>query len=167
VPPRYLVVAHQTGDSPMLREKVRELAAADASTEFVVLTPRRPVTIAMVLGGENRTATQIAIWRAARTARRLKATGANVVSTRLGGYDPLTAIDDELAFDDFTGVIISTLPPGLSSWLHLDLPSKVKARRPSIDVINVITPSAFYREEEVAVSRSGSSPDTGRSAAGR
>lgn len=151
----------------MLRETVRDLASANQGADFVVLTPRRPVTVAMVLAGENRTATQIALWRSARTARRLKATGANVVATRLGGYDPFRAIEEELTFGDFTGVIISTLPPGLSSWLHLDLPSKVKGRWPSLDVINVITPSAFFREDDVTLSPSASPRDTARSSAGR
>jgi hypothetical protein len=146
---KYLVVAHQTGDSPMLLERVRELAAADTDAEFVVLTPRRPVTMAMVFAGETRTASQIAVWRAQRTASRLKAIGAAVTSNRLGSYDPLRAIEDELASDDFAGVIISTLSPGLSSWLHMDLPSRVKSHWPALDVIHVITPSAFFRQENV------------------
>jgi hypothetical protein len=67
---RYLVVAHQTGDSPTLVGTVRELAKADPRAEFVVLTPRRPITMTMVLGGETRSATQIAISRAKRTTQR-------------------------------------------------------------------------------------------------
>ena len=145
---KYLVVAHQTGDSPMLLEKVRELAATDPGAEFVVLTPRRPVTMAMVLAGETRSASQIAVWRARRTASRLKAIGATVSSNRLGSYDPLGAIEEELRADDFAGIIISTLPPGLSSWLHIDLPSRIKARWPALEVVHVITPSAFFMQEK-------------------
>jgi hypothetical protein len=144
---KYLVVAHQTGDSPMLLEKVRELAAADSNAEFVVLTPRRPITLTMLVDGETRTATHIAAWRGQRTAARLKAIGANVVSSRLGSFDPVEAISEELRFGDFSGVIISTLPPGLSSWLHLDLPARIKARWPAVDVSHVITPSAHFRDE--------------------
>ena len=118
----------------MLLDKVRELASAGSGVEFVVLTPRRPVSMTMVLGGETRTATQIALWRTQRTAERLRATGAKVISSRLGAYDPLQAIQEEVESDEFTGVIISTLPPGLSSWLHLDLPSRVKTRWPWLQV---------------------------------
>jgi hypothetical protein len=146
---RYLVVAHQTGDSPMLLEKVRELADADSRAEFVVLTPRRPVTMTMMVGGETRTASQIAIWRSRRTVRRLKAAGVTVVASRLGTYDPLQAIEEEIRFDHFAGVIISTLRHGLSSWLHLDLPARVKGRWPNLDVIHVITPSPFYLEDAI------------------
>lgn len=141
---RYLVVAHQTGDSPMLLEKVRRLARADPAAEFVVLTPRRPVAITTVLAGETRTATQIAVWRARRTARRLEAAGAKVVSWRLGAFDPVQAIEEEVSYGEFKGVIISTLRPGLSSWLHLDLPSKVKTRWPALDVIHAIAPATFH-----------------------
>ena len=144
---KYLVVAHQTGDSPMLLEKVRELASAGRGVQFVVLTPRRPVTMTMVLGGETRTATQIALWRTQRTAARLRTAGADVISSRLGTYDPMQAIQEEVESDEFTGVIISTLPPGLSSWLHLDLPSRVKARWPWLNVIHVVTPSPFFAED--------------------
>ena len=146
---RYLVVAHQTADSPTLIKKVRELLAGDPEAEFVVLTPRRPITMTMALGGEKRSATQVAIWRARRTAQRLRTAGATVVSARLGSFDPLQAIDDELLFGEFSGVIISTLPHGLSAWLHIDLPAKVKHRWPGLDVIQVTTPSVFYQEEDV------------------
>jgi hypothetical protein len=138
-----LVVAHQTGDSPMLLDKARRLARADSGAEFVVLTPRRPVAITTVLAGETRTATQIAVWRARRTARRLEAAGVKVVSWRLGAFDPLQAIEEELSYGEFKAVIISTLRPGLSSWLHLDLPSKIKARWPTLDVIHAVAPSDF------------------------
>jgi hypothetical protein len=146
---RWLVVAHQTGDSPALVATVRELSKADPRAEFVVLTPRRPITMTMVLGGESRSSTQIAIWRARRTTQRLKAAGAAVVSTRLGSFDPLQAIEDQLESDHFSGVVISTLPHGLSTWLRLDLPAKVKQRWPELDVIHVTAPSAWFRKDDI------------------
>lgn len=167
---RYLVVAHQTGDSPMLLDKVRELAAVDSGAEFVVLTPRRPITIAMVLGGETRTATQVALWRAQRTARRMQAAGVRAVSWRLGTFDPLQAIEEEVPYGEFKGVIISTLRPGLSSWLHLDLPSRVKARWSELEVIHVVTPSPFYlaqNDDKAQASRSQPGQDMGERGRGR
>jgi hypothetical protein len=100
-----------------------------------------------------RTATEIAIWRTKRTAKRLVDAGASVTGSRLGSYDALEAIEEELGSDHFTGVVISTLPPGLSSWLHLDLPSKMKTRWPGLEVIHVITPSAFFRQDDAAVTQ--------------
>ena len=147
---RYLVVAHRTADSPMLLEKVRELIALDPDTDFVVLTPRRPITITEVAGGEHRTATHIATQRAARTGRRLESVGARVVASRLGGFDPLRAIEEELKADEFGGVIVSTLPPRLSAWLRQDVPSKLRSRFPDLQVIHVIASSAFYLQAQPA-----------------
>jgi hypothetical protein len=150
---RYLVVAHQTGDSPTLLTTVRSLAEADPAAEFVVLTPRRPITMTMVLGGESRSATQVALWRSRRTANRLRSAGAIVAATRLGGFDPMLAIEDELRSAPYDGVIISTLPHGLSAWLRLDLPARLKHRHPELDVIHVTTPSASFRDRPAPASR--------------
>ena len=46
----------------------------------------------------------------------------------VGDGDPLLAIADALADRAVDEIILSTLPPGLSRWLALDLPSKVRAR---------------------------------------
>jgi GABA permease len=46
----------------------------------------------------------------------------------LGDPDPLKAIGEVLARDQFDEVIISTLPQRVSRWLHTDLPYKVQRR---------------------------------------
>jgi hypothetical protein len=46
----------------------------------------------------------------------------------VGDSDPLRAITDLLARRQFDEIILSTLPPGLSRWLHWDLPSRVRRR---------------------------------------
>ena len=48
-------------------------------------------------------------------------------TTALGDPDALGAVQDETNFNDYDEVIVSTLPLHLSKWLHLDLPSKVRA----------------------------------------
>lgn len=154
---RYLVVANQTGDSPSLLKKTRQLVEEDALAEFVVLAPRHPAPMGFVLGGDRRNATQLALWRAQRTADRLRSAGAKVVDTRLGGFDPLAAVDQELQFGTYTGVIISTLAPGMSRWLHLDLPSKLRARWPLLDVIQVTAPTPYHVEREENL---GTMPET-------
>jgi hypothetical protein len=142
---RYLVVAHQTADSPALRGKVRELVS-EPGAEFVVLTPVRQLTTLQLMAGERRTPLAIARWRTQRTRRRLEQAGARVVSVRIGGFDPLAAIDEELRSEHYDGVIISTLPPGLSHWVRRDLPAQVAARWPQTQVIHVVAPSSFYIE---------------------
>ena len=43
----------------------------------------------------------------------------------IGDADPSAAIQDAINLRGFDEVIISTLSPKLSRWLHLDLPSKI------------------------------------------
>jgi hypothetical protein len=40
-------------------------------------------------------------------------------------HDPMDAIEEALHDGDFDEIILSTLPRGVSRWLHLDLPHRV------------------------------------------
>ena len=40
-------------------------------------------------------------------------------------HDPMDAIEETLHDGAFDEIILSTLPPSVSRWLHLDLPSRV------------------------------------------
>lgn len=152
---RYLVVAHQTADSPTLLLKLLELAAADPEAEFQVLAPVRPVGISLALGGENRTPFQIAWWRARRTRRRLEDAGLVVVGARPGlrdpWLDPLERIEHELRYHGpYGGVVISTLPNPLSEWLRRDVPHRLARRHPALNVMHVTAPDWFHLELEAA-----------------
>ena len=68
---RYLLVAHQTADSPELRGRVLELVRQDPAAEFVLLVPATPISVLTSVGGENRTAVGLARSRA--DVRRVKA----------------------------------------------------------------------------------------------
>lgn len=47
----------------------------------------------------------------------------------VGDPRPLQAIDDVLLRGErFDGIVLSTLPPGISRWLRLDLPHRVEAQ---------------------------------------
>jgi hypothetical protein len=46
----------------------------------------------------------------------------------LGDAEPLTAIEDALAVEQFDEIIISTLPSGISHWLGMDLPSRAERK---------------------------------------
>jgi hypothetical protein len=56
----------------------------------------------------------------------------------VGNYDPVVAVQEELRNRNYDGVIISTLPPGLSRWLGLDLPAQIARRFPQLRIIHVI-----------------------------
>jgi len=134
---RYLLVAHQTAESQELREQVTALVQEDRAAEFVLLVPATPVGLLPAVGGEGRTAVQVARWRGARARSLLEEVGARVSAVRIGSYDPLIAVEEELRAGDYSVVVISTLPRGLSRWMRLDLPRKVARRFPSVRMVHV------------------------------
>ena len=134
---RYLLVAHQTAESQELREQVTALVQEDRAAEFVLLVPATPVGLLPAVGGEGRTAVQVARWRGTRARALLEEVGARVSAVRIGSYDPLVAVEEELRAGDYSVVVISTLPRGLSRWMRLDLPRKVARRFPSVKMVHV------------------------------
>jgi len=132
---RYLLVAHQTAESPALVERVLEMVATDPAAQFVLLVPATPVSH-LLLWEEGET-WEVARRRADTAVARLQEAGADLVAARVGDGSPLQAISDELRqYPDYDAIVISTLPPGLSRWLGMDLPGRV-AREFSIKVIHV------------------------------
>ena len=69
-------------------------------------------------------ATALAQDRLDRALARFRGLGAEVEG-EVGDKDPILAIDDVLRHAEFDEIILSTLPPGISKWLKLDLPSRV------------------------------------------
>jgi hypothetical protein len=134
---RYLLVAHQTAESQELREQVAALVQEDRGAEFVLLVPATPVGLLTAVGGEGRSAVQVARWRGARARSLLEEVGARVTAVRIGSYDPLVAVEEELRAGDYSAVVISTLPRGLSRWIRMDLPTKVARRFPGIKLVHV------------------------------
>jgi hypothetical protein len=135
---QYLLVAHQTADSQELRSRVVTLLQEDPAAQFVLLVPATPIALLQSVGGEARSAVALARLRARRARSLLEAAGAPVAATRIGSYDPLVAIEDELRTGHYDAVVVSTLPPGVSRWLRMDLPARVARRFPQHRVIHVV-----------------------------
>jgi hypothetical protein len=67
---------------------------------------------------------------------RLRELGATADGA-VGDANPMVAIEKAVAEQQFDEIILSTLPPGISRWLALDLPSRIQRK---IDVpLTVIT----------------------------
>jgi hypothetical protein len=146
---RYLLVAHQTADSPELRAKVVDIVREDPDAEFVLLVPATPLgyLTELELGGERRSALLVARERAQRARDLLLRAGARVAATRIGSHDPIRAVEDELRYERYQAVVISTLPAGLSRWLRLNLPTRVARRFPEVNVLHVVAQPAWARRE--------------------
>lgn len=134
---RYLVVAHQTIDSPALIYKLTELARLDPTSEFTLLVPATPIEhLATWTEGESIAVAE----RAAQYASELlKLEGIKVARTIIGDESPVQAVDDEMRENPgrYDAIVVSTFPSGISRWLGLDLPQRVdkKYAQPVIHVV--------------------------------
>ncbi len=135
----YLVVANQTlGGEPLLQTIRAHVAKGPA--RFFVLVPATPPQ-------EHLTWTEgdahaIAKRRLNRAVARFRALGAEVEGA-VGDRSPVQAIRDALAHGPFDEIILSTLPPGVSKWMRLDLPRRVERSfgLPVTHVVAVIEPA--------------------------
>ncbi len=137
--PRYLVTAHQTATSQPLVDALRSLARLEPTAEFVLLVPATHAEHLLTwTEGESR---EIARRDADAACDLLNATGVHVTAAHVGDPSPLQAMDDELRDDPaYDALIISTLPPGKSHWLRMDV-CKQAERRFGKRVISVMADS--------------------------
>ena len=150
---RYLVVANQTLGGQELLAAIRDRMARGPA-EFWVLAPATPTTHLITDLGPLSGAFPvdpsvlpsaadvrdegIAVAKSNLDAelRRLREVGATADGA-VGDPNPLVAIEKAVALRQFDEIILSTLPPGISRWLALDLPHRVRRK---IDVpLTVIT----------------------------
>jgi hypothetical protein len=118
---RYLVVANQTLGGGALLAILRELA--ESPSTFHVLVPASPPVDHLWTDAEARS---IARERLDTALERFRGLGLEATG-EVGDGRPLQAIDDVFARESFDGIVLSTLPQGVSRWLRLDLVHRVQA----------------------------------------
>lgn len=135
---RYLVVANQTLGGERLAETVRERMAQDACHFHLLVPATHSAEYAVAVYGPSIAGVPVPLTsdekglamarqRLEGEVQRLRQCGASVDGS-VGAADPLLAIRDALAEQEFDEIILSTLPPGLSRWLRVDLPSRVERK---------------------------------------
>jgi GABA permease len=142
----YLVVANRTLGGAELLDAIRDRMDRGPAA-FWVLVPATPITHLIndfnALSGAfpiepdvlpsaadsaaGKRSVSEALSRLDSELRRLGSIGATAEGA-VGDPDPLKAIDTVLAERAFDEIILSTLPPGLSRWLALDLPHRIQRR---------------------------------------
>ena len=137
----YLVVANQTLPGVPLADTVRERIATGQCT-FHVVVPLTPVPHGAVW--EERESTEAARGRLAAFLGVLRNQGVEAEG-EIGDRDPIQAVRDVLRTKAIDEIILSTLPPGASRWLQMDIPSRL-AR--AVDV-----PVTVISEEATAPTR--------------
>jgi GABA permease len=145
---RYLVVANQTVGGPALTSAIRERLDAGPA-EFHVLVPatlsrdyaaaRRLATFSVdptsgytfgdlaALPQTDAEGQRKAQERLDEQLWQLRAVGADPTG-EVGEPEPLDAIAAVLERSSFDEILLSTLAPGISKWLKMDLPSRLERR---------------------------------------
>ena len=133
---RFLIVANRTLAGPALMDEVLARQAAGPSLfRIVVPASHDPGSSAWTEGA--------AVAHARVTLEQAITAFADVgipVTGSVGDENPLLAIGDALRDASFDEIIVSTLPPGPSRWLKLDLPHRVE-REYGLPVTHVVATS--------------------------
>ena len=135
---RYLVIAHQTAESPELLAAMRDIAKNDDHAAFILLVPATPLAhLGMVT-------TDVAAAVAEETATRARAhfrdSGIVLEDVRTCDPHPVLAVTQEMSANpNYAGLIVSTFPAGISRWLRMDAVSRIE-RAVDIPVTHVAAP---------------------------
>jgi hypothetical protein len=132
-----MLVANQTVESEELRQAALHIAAGDRTAEFTLVVPATRVVKGLMWDEVETRA--VAQSRLEAGMGLLRAAGCNVAEGRVGDEDPVLAIEDELRRRRYAGIVISTLPPGVSRWLKLDIISRIQRRLPPERVVHVVS----------------------------
>lgn len=135
--PTILVVANQTLGGEALAARLDQRRRQGPCNFYVVVPATPPKDHLTWTEGEART---IALERLDRCLAELHAAGI-VADGEVGDANPMLAIADAMRAHEFNGVIIATLPTGVSRWLKLSLPDRV-ARRFDVPVDHVVVDPA-------------------------
>jgi hypothetical protein len=120
-----LVVAHRTATDPALFDAVRARAERGPA-RFHLLVPNPAHSEWHVLHPGRRDRVDEAERVLTRALPVLsEACGCEVTGSVSIRHDPMDAIEEAIFSKRFDEIIVSTLPHGISQWLHLDLPSRV------------------------------------------
>jgi hypothetical protein len=132
---RHVVVGSQTLRSARLLRELRARQADGPCLFHVVVPAANPHVHAFWTEGEARAVAQ---QRLDTALEHFRSAGVDATGS-VGDANPADAVADALLHEEFDSVIVSTLPPGLSRWIHQDLPRRIE-RRVALPVTHVITP---------------------------
>ena len=133
---RYLVVAHKTLGGAHLIDHLRSLRE-EGPCRFLLLVPvQHPADHVWTEGEVN------------AAARRKLQEGLDllheeriVADGEIGDANPVQAVNTVLRREGpegFTGIILSTLPPGPSRWLHWDVLSRMQREHPELPITHLV-----------------------------
>lgn len=132
---RYLIVAHQTADSPELLEAVKGIVAEQPEATFGLVVPATPVAhLGRWTEGESMA---VAAEAGVRARDAMAAHGIDLSEVTVGDANPVYAAADAFNRADWDHVLVSTLPAGVSRWVKMDVVSRLE-RELEVPVTHVL-----------------------------
>lgn len=117
-----LIVANQTLPSQALAEAIAERIGSGV-TAFHVVVPATPVASGFTWDEDE--SRREAGERLESFLERLRGLGVEAAG-EVGDRDPVAAVRDAIRGRDIDEIVLSTLSPGISRWLGLDIPSRLR-----------------------------------------
>lgn len=138
---RYIVVAHRTlGGQHLIDELVRRRKADPFCTFHLIVPEYHPTKTGwddVIVHAEARRTLDTMLERLAEM--RIGATG------EVGASNPVYAVGELLQRDGgpFAGIILSTLPRGVSTWWLVGVPSRMATAFPHLPLTHVVADEAL------------------------
>lgn len=142
---RYLVVAHRTLGGAHLFEHLHELREQDPYCRFHVLVPEYHPHDHPWTEHEVRSAARERLDEMLET---MAAMGMGA-SGEVGDSNPVYAIGATFrreGIESFSGIVLSTLPKGISRWWLFDVPRRVARAYPSLPVTHLVAEDALVEK---------------------
>jgi cytidylate kinase len=142
----YLVVAHQTASAPELLDTLLMRKQEDRRAIFVLLAPATPIHELLEMPDHDSTEAASQALTAAR--EMFEREGLAIAGAIVGDPDPVKALMDEFIRSrrTYDGIILCTLPFGISRWLSRGLPGEIESLF-RVPVTHVIASYRPYRTE--------------------
>ena len=139
---RYLVVAHKTLGGAHLVDHLHELRTADPHCRFHVIVPEHPPMDHPWTDAEARAAAQ---GNLDEMLERLATMGIGATG-EVGDPNPVYAVGvtrRREGPDAFSGIVLSTLPKGISRWWRFDVPTRMARANPDLPVTHLVSEEAL------------------------
>lgn len=135
--PHYLIVAHQTANSPELARHVYRIMRTDPEARFALVVPATPVNHKLTWDEDETRA--IAARTAEMAAESWQRAGATVSRWDVGAQSPILAIEDAIRAhgETYDHLVVCTLPLGVSRWMKQDVVHQAE-RRTGLPVTHVV-----------------------------
>lgn len=147
---RYIVVAHKTLGGAYLLDRIRQLRDDDPYCRFHIVVPTHSPAVegfsATSVQAPARAALDEVLDRLA--AMRIGATG------EVGDEDPVDAVGKVIereGSESFVGIIVSTLPLGISRWWHADVVSRLETAYPEVPITHLVADERLFPSEPIEV----------------